>query len=532
MAGEGYGTTSIGTGSAQVVGSPSFDLTKLAQPLIQQQKDKVAKAAAKTKTQERILGDIGKIKTIASPRYQAFIEAGKKDIIEKTKKFLLTDDVSDRMALDEAQRKLHTIIDGAKKTDALYGGIGKEMMQGGNYWNKENFDNYYQPLPTEDLSFDAFMKQLTDDTNKAVDIAKDKHNPMAWVNKMEGTAKTFYGTQGDFTEDDLRDSLTTLFTRDPDSFDTFRHYKMDAEKDQKLLDQFGGDATQAAIDLAYNDFLPLVGKKPKGKGSTFNFFAGGNNAAPNSASVFNGNTVFGKGDTSFVQENQPAASFPVKSTIASPDPDTFDPVSFKKLSSGAVNNVQYGSMIVSDTLDQDLDFGGGYVIPKGTPIPQGKSMGDIALMYFGQQAGFDKDKLELLKKTPEYKAYSTRKPKTTIGLFAVGAGKDGDGDEMSVYTPLQKVWGAIQGGLSKDDEGKLNMQGKIIYDEYIKKGGKPFSIVGVTESDKPAGGDKRNSALLYTFNGKDWSLDQLITKYGSEENAKKAIAKFGFKQKK
>jgi len=254
--------------------------------------------------------------------------------------------------------------------------------------------------------------------------------------------------------------------------------------------------------------------------------------APSSSSVFNGNTVFGSGDTAFVQEGQPAASFPVKSTIASPDPDTFDPVNFKKVNSGAVKNVQYGSMIVSDTLDEDLDFGNGYVIPKGTPIPQGKSMGDIALMYFGQQAGFDKTQLDLIKQTPEYKKYVNRLPKTTIGLFAVGAGKDESGDEMSVYTPLQKVWGAIQGGLSKDDEGKLNMQGKIIYDEYIKKGGKPFSIVGVTESAKPAGGDKRNSALLYTFNGKDWSLDQLITKYGSEENAKKAIAKFGFKQKK
>lgn len=230
----------------------------------------------------------------------------------------------------------------------------------------------------------------------------------------------------------------------------------------------------------------------KSRDMTINIGGGAGNT-PNSASVFNGNTVFGKGDTSFVQENQPAASFPVKSTIASPDPDTFDPVSFKKLSSGAVNNVQYGSMIVSDTLDQDLDFGGGYVIPKGTPIPQGKSMGDIALMYFGQQAGFDKDKLELLKTTPEYKAYSTKKPKTTIGLFAVGVGKNSDGDEMSVYTPLQKVWGAIQGGLSKDDEGKLNTQGKIIYDEYIKKGGKSFSIVGVTDSSQPTGGAKTTS---------------------------------------
>ena len=292
------------------------------------------------------------------------------------------------------------------------------------------------------------------------------------------------------TPDDVIDTLVrNELSGHPHAYATFeRLMKNDpvgAKAANNQVDQYAFTVLRTAIKAR--------AVSPEPKGSTFNFFAGGAGNTPNSASVFNGNTVFGKGDTSFVQENQPAASFPVKSTIASPDPDTFDPVSFKKLSSGAVNNVQYGSMIVSDTLDQDLDFGGGYVIPKGTPIPQGKSMGDIALMYFGQQAGFDKDKLELLKTTPEYKAYSTKKPKTTIGLFAVGVGKNSDGDEMSVYTPLQKVWGAIQGGLSKDDEGKLNTQGKIIYDEYIKKGGKPFSIVGVTDSSQPTGGAKTTS---------------------------------------
>jgi len=83
MAGEGYGTTSIGTGSAQVVGSPSFDLTKLAQPLIQQQKDKVAKEAQKVKQTNKIMGDLKGLGKIGSLRYGAGIEKFKGEILEK-----------------------------------------------------------------------------------------------------------------------------------------------------------------------------------------------------------------------------------------------------------------------------------------------------------------------------------------------------------------------------------------------------------------------------------------------------------------
>jgi hypothetical protein len=264
MAGEGYGTTSIGTGSAQVVGSPSFDLTKLAQPLIQQQKDKVAKEAQKVKQTNKIMGDLKGLGKIGSLRYGAGIEKFKGEIVEKAKKAIASQNIDDLLDLENGKLQLNTLMDLAKKNDALNSNIGQQMLQGGNYWNKEYYEDYQTPLDISGIAKpEDLIGAMSKDADNLRQIVKDKHNPMEFMTKMDGVAKTFYGTQGDFTEDDLKDSLTTLFTNDPNSFDTFRHYEIAAKKDQKLLDQFGGDVTKAAIELAYNDFLPLVGKKPK-----------------------------------------------------------------------------------------------------------------------------------------------------------------------------------------------------------------------------------------------------------------------------
>jgi hypothetical protein len=541
MAGEGYGTTSINTGSAQVVGSPTFNIEKYAQPFIAKRKEDAVKAAAKAKSQERILGDIGKIKTIASPRYQPFIEQGKKDVLEKAKKAILTDDIYDKMALNDAQQKLNTMIDGAKKTDALYGGIGQQMLGGGNYWNKEHFDDYHKPLQTDDLSFDNFLKTATEDANKATQIRKDTYNPIKFNDDMNATARTFYGTQGNFTEQDLRDTLETMFTKDlgtddPYHFDTYQHYAMDAKKLPDLQTKYNGDIPKAAIDLAVNDFIQLTGLKPKGKGGlTINL--GGGSTTPNTSSVFEANTIFGSGDNSFTQSGQEAAAYPVKKSVASADPDSINPVTMGKVGSGEIIPTEYGSMQIVDVLEAPLDLGGGITLPAGTPVPKDKSVADIAVLYFKNNPAAAKKVFgenadeAAIKSSPEFKRLKSIDPQLGIRLFNVGVGTKG-GKSIPVYTPLEKNIGAIQGGMSKDDEAKFNYQFDTIYKSYLNKGGKPLKIAGLTDrATTTGGGDKRTNAKLYSYDGADYSYDYLVKTYG-QAKADKAIAAGTFKQKK
>lgn len=492
MAGEGYGTTGINTGSAQVVGSPSFNIEKYAQPLIAKRKEDAAKAAAKSKSQERILGDIGKIKTIASPRYQPFIEQGKKDVLEKAKKAILTDDIYDKIALNDAQQKLNTMIDGAKKTDALYGNIGQQMLGGGNYWNKEYFDEYHKPLPTTDLSFDAFMKQATEDANRATNIRKDTHDPVKFRNDMESTSNEFLSKTEGFTENDLRGVLGAMFTtdlgtEDPYHFDAYKHFALRAEKDKDLMAKYNGDIPKAAMELAVNDYRYLIRKNPpKGKGGlTINVGNGGANT-PNSASVFEANTIFGSGDNSFTQTGQDAAAYPVKKSVASADPDSFNPVTMGKVGSGEIIPTEYGGMQIVDVLEKPLDLGGGIILPAGTPVPKDKSVADIAVLYFKNNPaaknkvfGENADEAAI-KSSPEFKRLQTINPQLGIRLFNVGVGTKG-GKSISVYTPLEKNIGAIQGGMSKDDEAKFNYQFDTIYKRYLDKGGKPLKIAGLTD---------------------------------------------------
>ena len=487
MAGEGYGTTSIGTGSAQVVGSPSFDLTKLAQPLIQQQKEKVAKEAQKVKQTNKILGDLKGLGKIGSLRYGAGIEKFKGGILEKTKKAIATQDVNDILDLENSKLQLNTLMDLAKKNDALNNSIGQQMLQGGNYWNKEYYDEYQKPLDISGIEKpEDLIGLMSKDADNMREIVKDKHNPMEFMTKMDGVAKTFYGTQGDFTEDDLKDSLTTLFTKDANSFDTYRHYEMAAKNDKALLEKNGGDVQKAALVLAFNDFKPLVGEKPKGKGSTFNFFAGGAGNTPNSASVFEANTIFGSGDNSFTQTGQDAAAYPVKKSVTSADPDSFNPVTMSKVGSGEIIPTEYGGMQIVDVLEKPLDLGGGIILPAGTPVPKDKSVADIAVLYFKNNPaaknkvfGENADEAAI-KSSPEFKRLQTINPQLGIRLFNVGVGTKG-GKSISVYTPLEKNIGAIQGGMSKDDETKFNYQFDTIYKRYLDKGGKPLKIAGLTD---------------------------------------------------
>jgi hypothetical protein len=366
------------------------------------------------------------------------------------------------------------------------------MLQGGNYWNKEYYEDYQTPLDISGIAKpEDLIGAMSKDADNLRQIVKDKHNPMEFMTKMDGVAKTFYGTQGDFTEDDLKDSLTTLFTNDPNSFDTFRHYEMAAKKDQKLLDQFGGDATQAAIELAYKDFLPLVGKKPKtAKGGLT--IKGGGGTTPNTSSVFEANTIFGSGDNSFTQTGQEAAAYPVKKSVASADPDSVNPVTMGKVGSGEIIPTEYGSMQIVDVLEVPLNLGGGIILPAGTPVPKDKSVADIAVLYFKNNPaaakkifGENADEAAI-KSSSEFKKLQNINPKLGIRLFNVGVGTKG-GKSIPVYTPLEKNIPAIQGGMSKDDEAKFDYQFNTIYKSYLDKGGKPLKIAGLTDRSATGG---------------------------------------------
>jgi hypothetical protein len=480
MAGEGYGTTSINTGSAQVVGSPTFNIEKYAQPFIAKRKEDAVKAAAKAKSQERILGDIGKIKTTYSEKWQPFIEQGKKDVLEKTQKALLTDDIYDKMALNDAKLKLNTMIDGAKKTDALYGGIGQQMLGGGNYWNKEHFDDYHKPLQTDDLSFDNFLKLATEDANKATQIRKDTYNPIKFNDDMNATARTFYGTQGNFTEQDLRDTLETMFTKDlgtddPYHFDTYQHYVMDAKKLPDLQTKYKGDIPKAAIDLAVNDFIQLTGLKPKGKGSNFNFNFGGEDTGTGVSDVAR--------QTFDMNLTSPNASGGVSPVTLSFDADgfTFTPVDAsravpsntftldgKPYTKQGIVNMSIGSVLDMPIATKPINVGG-RVFAAGQPIP--------------------KQYLSLMNKEPN-------KYKDAIGFKKMATAVIDDADQVAfdlnevenIISTNQK-WGQKGYPKYKDNQKKLNS--KLLFkDDYPALFG---GSVTSQPSVKTTGGTKTTS---------------------------------------
>lgn len=268
MAGEGYGTTGIGTGGAQVVGTSNYNVERYAQPLVQQQKEKAAKEATQLKRNDKILGDLKGLSKIGSLRYGAGMDKFRGEIIEKAKKAIQTQDINDLLDLENSKLQFNTIMDLAKQNDAFRNNVGQQMLQGGNYWNKEFFDEYHTPLDISNIAKpEDLIGQMTVDRDNLSQIRKDKHDPIKFSQAVGGIAKTFYSNEGGFTEDDLRDSLGALFQSDPTAFDTYKHYEDRAKQDKALLGQFNGDVTKAAIKLATTEFLPLVGKKPeKAKG--------------------------------------------------------------------------------------------------------------------------------------------------------------------------------------------------------------------------------------------------------------------------
>ena len=489
MAGEGYGTTSINTGSAQVVGSPSFNIEKYAQPLIAKRKEDAVKAAAKAKSQERILGDIGKIKTIASPRYQPFIEQGKKDVLEKAKKAILTDDIYDKMALTDAQQKLNTMIDGAKKTDALYGNIGQQMLGGGNYWNKEHFDDYHKPLQTDDLSFDGFLKTATEDANKATQIRKDTYNPIKFNDDMNATARTFYGTQGNFTEQDLRDTLETMFSKDlgtddPYHFDTYQHYVMDAKRLPDLQTKYKGDIPKAAIDLAVNDFIQLTGIKPKGKGLTINNYQGN-----------------GDQETSFDQYKVTQQSFKEGFGVGGEKRDVVQNVAmyakpvehgtFKVPVGGTVNGVPSDGTIVV----KDVKFN----------LTKQKAVMDEDITYNknGVKVTVRKGDVINIDDIPSATRVLGRQPKYVYKYISEG------------YTPTGQIVNVDADFIAPASVAALKgSTGKGALGVYQEQSNKELQVKGA----KVTGGDNRTNAKLYSYNGVDYSYDELV-----KENGKSAI---------
>lgn len=273
MAGEGYGTTSIGTGGAQVVGSPTYNIEKYAQPLIQEQKQKAAKEAAQIKRNDKILGDLKGLSKVGSLRYGAAMDKFRGEIIEKAKKAIQTQDINDLLDLENSKLQFNTIMDLAKQNDAFRNNVGQQMLQGGNFWNKEFFDEYHNPLDVSKITKpEDLIGQMTIDRDNLSEIRKDTHNPVKFRNDMEATAKEFLIRPEGFTEDDLKGTLAAMFTSDlgddkPYNFDAYKHYEIRAKQDKALMDKFGGDAKAAAMDLAFNDYKYLLGKlPPKQKG--------------------------------------------------------------------------------------------------------------------------------------------------------------------------------------------------------------------------------------------------------------------------
>lgn len=468
MAGEGFGTTSIGTGGAQVVGSPTYNLERYAQPILQKQKDIAAEKAAKQKRQEKIFGDLKGLSKIGSLRYAPATEKVKNTVIEAAKKAIATQDVGDLMALEKAKLDYNTVLDLAKQNDAFANNLGSQMIQGGNFWNKEKFDNYYTPVDVNNINTaEDLIKQMTLDRNDLGEVRRDKHNPIEFANKMGGIAKTFYGNEGKFTDDDLKSSIDALFKNDEQSFDTFKHYLADAEKNADLLKKFNGDATAAAKELAYNDFKNLVGVKPARSGLTINNVMPSANAAGSTpTSVYESKTKFGSDDNSFTA-NTVATSFPVKSAITNIPEGTFSPTTLKQYNAGEPKKITYGEFNIIPVLDQDIDLGNGEKIPAGTPIPEGASIADIVKIWVGK----DRDKYRgngVVGYYLDAPKGGGRMPKTDLGIFAVGT----DDNNEPYYTPYTRVAGAIQGGLSKDDQIKFDQQFDIITDEYNRRGGR------------------------------------------------------------
>lgn len=487
MAGEGYGTTGIGTGSAQVVGSPTYNVEKYAQPLIAKRKEDAAKEAEKIKRTDKILGDLKGIGKVGSLRYGEGLNKFKGEIVEKAKKAIASQDINDLLDLENSKLQLNTMMDLAKQNDAYRNSIGQQILQGGNYWNKEHFDEYHNPLDLSKIAKpEDLIGQMTIDRDNLSQIRRDKHNPIQFSKDVGGIASHFYSNEGSFTDADLKDSLGAMFTSDPAHFDTYKHYEEAAKKDAALVAKNGGDVTKAAIELAYNDFLPLVGKKPKSAKGGLTINLGGGSTTPNTSSVFEANTIFGSGDNSFTQSGQEAAAYPVKKSVASADPDSVNPVTMGKVGSGEIIPTEYGSMQIVDVLEAPVNLGGGIILPAGTPVPKDKSVADIAVLYFKNNPAAAKKVFgenadeAAIKSSPEFKRLKSIDPQLGIRLFNVGVGTKG-GKSIPVYTPLEKNIGAIQGGMSKDDEAKFNYQFDTIYKSYLNKGGKPLKIAGLTD---------------------------------------------------
>jgi hypothetical protein len=384
-----------------------------------------------------------------------------------------------------------------KQTDAVQQGEGKNYFLG--------FEDAVKDVVTP-VDYNTFLdtgkwgQTMGDKANKInsvktipiYDVGKAKGDVLnqigkwATINRQGRTAETPETVIDTFVKDELMGHPEALV-----------HFGKVMEKDPVGAAAANNQVEQYAFDAIKKD-LKAKWFTPEPKGSTFNIFAGGNNTTPNTASVYDGSVIFGSGDNSFSQTGQPTVSVGVKKTVTAPDPSSFDPTTMKPIKSGSVSSVDYGGMQVVDVLDEDVTLANGIVLLKGTPIPKGKSVAEIAELYFKNNMAdakkvfpLDSDgnvNLAAIKDTPQYKQWQRVTPKTSVGIFAVGTSGSGD-KQTSIYTPIIKGIGALRSGLSKDDGIVLDQNFNIMYDEYIKRGGKPFALTGISSTQPTSGGN-------------------------------------------
>jgi len=285
MAGEGYGTTGIGTGLAQVIDNAKPYTAQIGKAYVDKAAADEKKKLEAAKTTRGLLKDLPKGTSLT---YSPYLNQKRQDIYN----FALENinNPSKQLELTQRINDFGADLAMSKENDKLLTQRMAKVAEGGQYHNIENLDKYNTPRDfSKILTKEDAFKMFADDNRLLNDIVKDTYDykdHSDYIGKQLGDYAQHNRKQMDdglwgydISQDTLEGAIKASFAN---KFDNYRHYLKAYQNDPELSAKYKGDDAQTmlsgAVAAAVKDFGPTqIGKfriRPA-KDSNFVFNIGG-----------------------------------------------------------------------------------------------------------------------------------------------------------------------------------------------------------------------------------------------------------------